>query len=84
MPWKTFEYRGEPVWVRVLDTGKPIVRRGLVEFRYKQGAIKSYRTQRENFEDAEGSGEILSDEEFGGQATTPSTELREQPRGRGR
>ncbi|PRP94906.1 ribonuclease HI [Enhygromyxa salina] len=80
MPWKAFEYRGESVWVRVLETGKPIVRRGLVEFRYKQGAIKSYRTQRENFEEAgEGTGEILSDEAFGGQATTPSTKLREQP-----
>jgi ribonuclease HI len=79
MPWKAFEYRGESVWVRVLDTGKPIVRRGLVEFRYKQGAIKSYRTQRENFEEAEGTGEILSDEAFGGQATTPSTKLREDP-----
>ena len=79
MPWKAFEYRGESVWVRVLDTGKPIVRRGLVEFRYKQGATKSYRTQRENFEEGEGTGEILTDEAFGGQATTPSTKLREQP-----
>jgi ribonuclease HI len=79
MPWKAFDYRGDKVWVRVLDTGKPIVRRGLVEFRYKQGASKSYRTQRDNFEDLDGEEEILSDEDFGGRATTPSTKLREQP-----
>jgi ribonuclease HI len=80
MPWKAFDYRGDKVWVRVLDTGKPIVRRGLVEFRYKQGANKSYRTSRENFEDLEGDGEVLSDEDFGGRATTPATQIREQPK----
>ncbi|PRP90757.1 Ribonuclease HI [Enhygromyxa salina] len=80
MPWKAFDYRGDKVWVRVLDTGKPIVRRELVEFRYKQGATKSYRTQRENFEELEGEPEILSDEAFGGRTTTPSTKLREQPK----
>ena len=79
MPWKAFDYRGEKVWVRVLDTGKPIVRRGLVEFRYKQGANKSYRSGRENFEDLDGEPEVLSDAEFGGQMTTPSTKLREEP-----
>lgn len=80
MPWKAFDYRGDKVWVRVLDTGKPIVRRGLVEFRYKKGASKSYRTQRENFEDAEGEAEVLSDEEFGGRTTTAATKLREEPK----
>ena len=79
MPWKTFDYRGDAVWVRVLDTGKPIVRRGLVEFRYKKGATKSYRTQRDNFEDLEGA-EQLSDADFGGKASTPSNKLREQPK----
>ena len=80
MPWKPYDYRDDKVWVRVLDTGKPIVRRGLVEFRYKLGATKSYRTQRENFEEPEGEVEILSDTDFGGTATTPSTKLREQPK----
>lgn len=78
MPWKAFDYRGDKVWVRVLDSGKPIVHRGLVEFRYKQGAIKSYKTQRENFEDWTPE-EVLSDEDFGGQTSTPSTKLREDP-----
>lgn len=78
MPWKAFDYRGDKVWVRVLDSGKPIVHRGLVEFRYKQGAIKSYKTQRENFEDWDPE-EVLSDEDFGGQTSTPSTKLREDP-----
>ena len=80
MPWKPYDYRDDKVWVRVLDTGKPIVRRGLVEFRYKLGATKSYRTQRENFEEPEGEVEILSDADFGGTTTTPSTKLREQPK----
>jgi ribonuclease HI len=79
MPWKAYDYRGEKVWVRVLDGGKPIVHRGLVEFRYKQGAIKSYKTSRDNFEDFEGPEEVLSDEDFGGQTSTPSTSLREEP-----
>jgi len=80
MPWKAFDYRGEKVWVRVLDTGKPIVRRGLAEFRYKQGASKSYRTPRDNFEELDGEAEVLSDAEFGGRTTTAATKLREQPK----
>jgi len=80
MPWKAFDYRGDKIWVRVLDTGKPIVRRELIEFRYKQGANKSYRTSRENIEDLPGEPELLSDEEFGGQATTPATQISEQPK----
>lgn len=80
MPWKAFDYRGDKIWVRVLDTGKPIVRRELVEFRYKQGANKSYRTSRENIEELEGEAEVLSDEEFGGQPTTPATQISEQPK----
>jgi len=80
MPWKAFDYRGEKIWVRVLETGKPMVHRGLIEFRYKPGAIKSYKTSRENVEDFEGEPEQLSDEEFGGRTTTPATEIREQPK----
>lgn len=81
MPWKTFDFRGDEVWVRVLDTGKPIVRRGLVELRYKKGASKSYRTQRENIEAlADGESQTLSDADFGGRKTTPSNKLREQPK----
>lgn len=80
MPWKAFDYRGDKIWVRVLETGKPIVRRELVEFRYKQGANKSYRTSRENIEDLEGEPEVLSDEQFGGAVTTPATQIREQPK----
>ena len=80
MPWKAFDYRGDKIWVRVLDTGKPIVHRGLIEFRYKPGAIKSYKTSRENVEDLEGEPEVLSDDDFGGRTTTPSTEIREQPK----
>ena len=35
MPWRLFEFKGQHVYVRVLPTGKPIVRRSLVELRYK-------------------------------------------------
>ncbi|NVB38604.1 ribonuclease HI [Pseudenhygromyxa sp. WMMC2535] len=82
MPWKTFDYRGDKVWVRVLEGGKPIVRRGLVELRYKRGAIKSYKTSRENIEDLDDEAEIelLSDEDFGGRSTTNATQIREQPK----
>lgn len=79
MPWKAFDFRGDKVWARVLDTGKPIVRNGLVEIRYKLGAAKSYKTSRENLEELEEQEEILSDEAFGGQVTTPSTQIRETP-----
>jgi ribonuclease HI len=80
MPWKAFDYRGDKIWVRVLETGKPIVHRGLIEFRYKPGAIKSYKTSRENVEDWEGEPEVMSDQDFGGRATTPATQIREQPK----
>lgn len=80
MPWKAFDYRGDKIWVRVLETGKPIVHRDLIEFRYKPGAIKSYRTSRENVEDFEGEPEIMSDQDFGGRVTTPATQIREQPK----
>jgi ribonuclease HI len=79
MPWKAFDYRGDKIWVRVLETGKPIVRRELIEFRYKPGAIKSYKTSRDNIEELEGEPELMSDEDFGGRPTTPATQIREQP-----
>ncbi len=82
MPWKAVDFRGEKVWVRtMMDTGKPIVRRGMVEIRYKRGASKSYRSDRENIEELSAEDtEILSDAEFGGRTSTPSTQLREQPK----
>ena len=78
MPWKTFDFRGQDVWVRVLPDGKPIVRRGLVELRYKKGATKSYRSHRENLEPAENP-EQLSDADFGGAAAPKKDKIREQP-----
>lgn len=79
MPWKQFDFRGDEVWVRVLDTGKPIVRRELCEFRYKLGARKSYRTQRENLEDLEGA-EMVDDAKMGGgPKTTRADHLKESP-----
>jgi ribonuclease HI len=80
MPWKAFDFRGDKVWARVLaDSGKPIVRNGLAEIRYKLGALKSYKTSRENLEDLEGE-EILSDEAFGGAPPpTAATQIREAP-----
>jgi ribonuclease HI len=80
MPWRRFDFRGDEVWVRVLDTGKPIVRRGLAELRYRQGARKSYRTQPENLEELE-DGTILSDADFTGDEApaTNATALREDP-----
>jgi ribonuclease HI len=78
MPWKQFEFRGEPVWVRVLEGGKPIVRREMCEFRYKLGARKSYKTQRENLDDMEG--EVIEDAKMGGgPKTTRADHLKETP-----
>jgi ribonuclease HI len=78
MPWKQFEFRGDPVWVRVLEGGKPIVRREMCEFRYKLGARKSYKTQRENLEEMEG--EIIEDAKMGGgPKTTRADHLKETP-----
>ncbi len=51
MPWKEFEFRGQEVFVRVLPDGKPIVRRGLAEVRYRLGASKSYRASTEDLVD---------------------------------
>lgn len=80
MPWKAFDFRGDKVWVRVMDSGKPFVRRGLVEMRYKLGASKSYRTARENVEELAGEAELLSDAEFGGQSSNSASAIREQPK----
>jgi len=77
MPWKPFEFKGQKVYVRVLDTGKPIVRRGLVELRYKLGATKSYRTQRENLGDTED--EIIPDSDMGGREAASAKALKESP-----
>ncbi len=80
MPWKQFDFRGDEVWVRVLDTGKPIVRRDLCEFRYKLGARKSYRTQRENLEELEDAKMIGDGEMGGGSKATRADHLKEEPK----
>jgi ribonuclease HI len=77
MPWRRCEFRGQEVFVRVLPTGKPIVRRGLVEVRYKLGASKSYRTLRENVELL--GEELLEDSAMGGSAPATTGALRETP-----
>jgi len=70
MPWRQFEFRDKIVFVRVLDSGKPIVNRGFVELRYKLGATKSYKTAPENLEEVPESAEILPDEKMGGRSST--------------
>lgn len=77
MPWRTCEFKGQEVYVRVLPTGKPIVRRGLVEVRYKLGATKSYRTLRDNIELL--SEEIIEDTQMGGTSGSAQQALRETP-----
>lgn len=77
MPWRTCEFKGQEVYVRVLPTGKPIVRRGLVEVRYKLGATKSYRTLRDNIELL--SEEIIEDAAMGGSSSSAQQALRETP-----
>ena len=64
MPWKNFLYKDQTVYVRVLESGKPIVHRGRVEMRYRLGASKSYRGSPDTLVEAEG--EILSDAAFSG------------------
>ncbi len=64
MPWKTYDFKGQTVYVRVLESGKPIVHRGRVEVRYKLGATKSYRGSPDSLEDIDG--EIIDDEAMGG------------------
>ncbi|RMG93720.1 MAG: ribonuclease HI [Deltaproteobacteria bacterium] len=78
MPWKRYLFKGDEVYVRVMPDGKPMVRGGRVELRYRLGARKSYRGSVENLEDVDG--EIVDDEAMGGAApsaraapkTTPS------------
>lgn len=71
MPWKECQFRDQTVYVRVMEDGKPIVRRGCVEIRYKLGARKSYRPSRENIEDIEGA-KTVPDAEMGGGAAGAS------------
>lgn len=79
MPWKQYEFKGQTVYVRVLPTGKPIVRHGRVELRYKLGARKSYRASPDNLEEMEG--ETVEDSEMSGKAAGASATaaLRETP-----
>jgi ribonuclease HI len=79
MPWKLYEFKGQPVYVRVLASGKPIVHRGRTELRYKLGASKSYRGSPDNLVDV--GGEIVSDDEMrGSSAESSNTNIREAPR----
>ena len=80
MPWKRFEFRGQDVYVRVLADGKPIVRRSLVEFRYKLGASKSYRTHADNLDEAEDDEEgIIEDSAMGGSQPRKTGTVKEEP-----
>lgn len=79
MPWKQYEFKGQTVYVRVLPTGKPIVRHGRVELRYKLGARKSYRASPDGLVEMEG--EIIADTEMSGSqgAAAATAALRETP-----
>ena len=79
MPWKQYEFKGQTVYVRVLPTGKPIVRHGRVELRYKLGARKSYRASPDGLVEMEG--EIIADTEMSGSqgAAATTAALRETP-----
>lgn len=82
MPWRKFEFKGQHVFVRVLPTGKPIVRRSLVELRYKLGATKSYKTTKESLTEIEGEEgqKIIEDVEMTGQpAKAAGTNIRDTP-----
>lgn len=79
MPWKKYQFKDQTVFVRVLDSGKPVVHRGRAEMRYRLGASKSYRTGPENLIDIDG--EIVADSEFGGGPTAQASQsmIREEP-----
>ncbi|MEM7153411.1 MAG: ribonuclease H [Myxococcota bacterium] len=79
MPWKQYEFKGQTVYVRVLPTGKPIVRHGRVELRYKLGARKSYRASPDGLEAMEG--DMIEDSEMSGNAGAAATTaaLKETP-----
>ena len=71
MPWKPYHFKDQTVYIRVLPDGKPIVRREMVEMRYRLGATKSYKTTRENLIEMEG--ELVPDTEMGG-SSAPTSE----------
>jgi len=79
MPWKQYEFKDQTVYVRVLPTGKPIVRHGRVELRYKLGARKSYRASPENLVAIEG--DLVPDSEMSGSdgTATAKAALKETP-----
>ena len=80
MPWKRFQFKDQVVFARVLADGKPIVRNGLVEIRYRLGATKSYRGSRDTLIEIEGEG-LVEDAEMGGTTATAAaaTAIRETP-----
>ncbi|TPV94593.1 MAG: ribonuclease HI [Myxococcales bacterium FL481] len=79
MPWRRYHFKDQEVFVRVLESGKPIVRRNLIELRYRLGATKSYRTSPDNVEAIDD--EVLPDSEMGTTAGTAASTaaLREAP-----
>jgi len=81
MAWKRFQFKDQTVFVRVLSSGKPIVHRGRIEMRYRQGASKSYRATPDGILEIPGDTEILSDDAFSGTPapTAPVQAVREEP-----
>jgi len=80
MPWRQFQFRDKIVFVRVLESGKPLVNRGFAEVRYKLGATKSYKTAPENLEEVPESAEILADEKMGGRSSaTQESATKKEP-----
>ena len=78
MPWKSYEYKGDIVFVRMMADGRPKLGRGMVEFRYKKGASKSYRTKLENLDEPYES-EVFPDEDFASPASKQKATVKEKP-----
>lgn len=81
MAWKRFTFKDQTVFVRVLATGKPIVHRGRIEMRYRQGATKSYRATPDNLIELPDDQEIIPDDAFSGTPAPVATAqvVREEP-----
>lgn len=81
MAWRRFTFKDQTVFVRVLASGKPIVHRGRIEIRYRQGATKSYRAAPDNLVEIAGDTEIIPDEAFSGTPAPTATAqaVREEP-----
>lgn len=81
MAWRRFTFKDQTVFVRVLASGKPIVHRGRIEIRYRQGATKSYRAAPDNLVEIADDTEIIPDEAFSGTPAPTATvqSVREEP-----